>query len=87
MKSDRTDTSTSAAEAPSAPVLLDTKPARGQRRIWPWIVGLVILAVVVFLLVRGGSKEAAATAKAGKGPPALFRFPRSRLASGTSTST
>ena len=41
----------------------------GRKRRWPWIVGAVATALVLFLATRGGSKEKAPAAAAGKGGP------------------
>ena len=51
----------------SDPAVSDAPPHASRRRRWPWVVGVAVLALVAFLVLRSGKKgatQAAAAARA-----------------------
>ena len=68
MNSDRSETSTTVQE--DAPRLLAGSAAADKRRRWPWVVGLGVAALAVYVLAtRGASSGAAAGSSKGAARP------------------
>jgi membrane fusion protein, multidrug efflux system len=59
----------------SDPPLSDAPPGAPRRRRWPWVVGVAVLALVAFLVLRSGKKgatqAAAAQAQASRAVPVV----------------